>query len=231
MKNSPRILFMGSPDFAAVALRSLAEKFNVVGVVTQPDRRAGRGKKMVSPPVKLIADELGIKGVDGNFTQINNLLASDIAVADYFGISVSISGDYAIVGAGASDYNSSLINTGSSYIFKKGVDGNFTQINKLLASDAANSDQFGASVSISGDYAIVGAYGNDDSESNSGSAYIFKKGADGNFTQINKILSISPTNSGKLGTSVAIDGNNSLIGASGEQQAGTATGAAYFNTN
>ena len=173
MKNSPRILFMGSPDFAAVALRSLAEKFNVVGVVTQPDRRAGRGKKMVSPPVKLIADELGIKGVDGNFTQIN----------------------------------------------------------KLLASDAANSDQFGASVSISGDYAIVGAYGNDDSESNSGSAYIFKKGADGNFTQINKILSISPTNSGKLGTSVAIDGNNSLIGASGEQQAGTATGAAYFNTN
>jgi len=51
---------MGSPDFAAVALRSLAEKFNVVGVVTQPDRRAGRGKKMVSPPVKLIADELDI---------------------------------------------------------------------------------------------------------------------------------------------------------------------------
>ena len=60
MDKSPRILFMGSPDFAAVTLKYLAEKFNVVGVVTQPDRRAGRGKKLVSPPVKILADELGI---------------------------------------------------------------------------------------------------------------------------------------------------------------------------
>ncbi len=60
MKNSPRIVFMGSPDFAAVALKRLAQDFNVVGVVTQPDKRAGRGKKLISPPVKIIADELGI---------------------------------------------------------------------------------------------------------------------------------------------------------------------------
>lgn len=60
MKNSPSILFMGSPDFAAIALRALAQEFNVIGVVTQPDRRAGRGRKTVSPPVKILADELGI---------------------------------------------------------------------------------------------------------------------------------------------------------------------------
>ena len=54
---------MGSPDFAAVALRALAENFNVVGIVTQPDRRAGRGKKMVSPPVKTLADELEISTI------------------------------------------------------------------------------------------------------------------------------------------------------------------------
>ena len=60
MKKSPRILFMGSPDFAAISLRALAQKFNVVGVLTQPDRRAGRGKKLVSPPVKILADELDI---------------------------------------------------------------------------------------------------------------------------------------------------------------------------
>jgi len=51
---------MGSPDFAAIALKRLAQDFNVVGVVTQPDRRAGRGKKLVSPDVKGVADELGI---------------------------------------------------------------------------------------------------------------------------------------------------------------------------
>jgi methionyl-tRNA formyltransferase len=60
MKNSPRILFMGSPDFAAISLRAIAQKFNVVGVISQPDRRAGRGKKLISPPVKILADELDI---------------------------------------------------------------------------------------------------------------------------------------------------------------------------
>ena len=60
MNNSPRIVFMGSPDFAAIALKRLAQNFNVVGVVTQPDQRAGRGKKLVSPAVKIMADELGI---------------------------------------------------------------------------------------------------------------------------------------------------------------------------
>lgn len=60
MENLPRILFMGSPDFAAIALKRLAQDFNVVGVVTQPDKRGGRGKKLISPPVKILADELGI---------------------------------------------------------------------------------------------------------------------------------------------------------------------------
>jgi len=60
MKTSPRIVFMGSPDFAAIALRTLDQHFTVVGVVTQPDRRVGRGKKTVSPPMKILADELEI---------------------------------------------------------------------------------------------------------------------------------------------------------------------------
>ena len=63
MKNSPRIVFMGSPDFAAIALKRLAQDFNVVGVVTQPDRRGGRGKKLISPLVKILADELEIPSI------------------------------------------------------------------------------------------------------------------------------------------------------------------------
>jgi len=47
------------------------------------------------------------------------------------------------------------------------------QMAKLVASDAAGGDNFGRSVSISGDYAVVGAYANDDAGSSSGSAYIF----------------------------------------------------------
>ncbi len=57
---------MGSPDFAAIALRALNQRYKVVGVVTQPDRRAGRGKKTVSPPVKVLADELEIPAIQPN---------------------------------------------------------------------------------------------------------------------------------------------------------------------
>jgi methionyl-tRNA formyltransferase len=55
-----RIVFMGSPDFAVPSLRTLAEFYRVVGVVTQPDREAGRGRTLVAPPVKQAALELGL---------------------------------------------------------------------------------------------------------------------------------------------------------------------------
>lgn len=56
----PRIVFMGSPDFALPSLESLAESYPVVGVVTQPDRPAGRGRQLAPPPVKILAERLGL---------------------------------------------------------------------------------------------------------------------------------------------------------------------------
>jgi methionyl-tRNA formyltransferase len=67
MTIQPRIVFMGSPDFAVPALEALAASggvksypYNVVGVVTQPDRPAGRGRTLVPPAVKLAAQALGL---------------------------------------------------------------------------------------------------------------------------------------------------------------------------
>jgi methionyl-tRNA formyltransferase len=57
---SIRVVFMGSPDFAVPSLRALADVYPVVGVVTQPDREAGRGRRLAAPPVKLAALELGL---------------------------------------------------------------------------------------------------------------------------------------------------------------------------
>ena len=51
---------MGSPDFSLPALPALADKYEVIGVVTQPDRAAGRGRELKPPPVKLLAQELKI---------------------------------------------------------------------------------------------------------------------------------------------------------------------------
>lgn len=57
---TPRLVFMGSPEFALPTLSTLAENYQVVGVVTQPDRPAGRGRSLRPPAVKILASELGI---------------------------------------------------------------------------------------------------------------------------------------------------------------------------
>lgn len=60
-KQPLRIIFMGTPDFGVPSLQALADgPDDVVAVVTQPDRRKGRGKKLAPPPVKLLAEALGI---------------------------------------------------------------------------------------------------------------------------------------------------------------------------
>jgi len=60
MTDTPKIVFMGSPDFALSTLRALHAHYPVVGVFTQPDRAAGRGRELKPPPVKTLALELGI---------------------------------------------------------------------------------------------------------------------------------------------------------------------------
>lgn len=57
---------MGSPEFSIPSLIKLAENFSVVGVVTQPDRPAGRGKVLTSPPVKQVAGEFGLELIQPN---------------------------------------------------------------------------------------------------------------------------------------------------------------------
>jgi len=100
------------------------------------------------------------------------LIASDGAANDYFGYSVSISGDSALVGAYSDDDNGDR--SGSAYLYKfDPLDSSWVET-KLTAPDGAESDYFGSSVSISGNSALVGAWGNDgddDDELGSGSAY------------------------------------------------------------
>ena len=59
-KSTLNIVFMGSPTFAVPILEQLARHYAVVGVVTQPDRPAGRGNKLTPPPIKEVANRLGI---------------------------------------------------------------------------------------------------------------------------------------------------------------------------
>jgi hypothetical protein len=159
-----------------------------------------------------------------SWVQQQKLLASDGAASDEFGVSVSVSGDYAIVGAYHDDDNGS--NSGSAYIFKR--DGtSWSQQAKILASDGAASDYFGLSVSISGDYAIVGAYGDDDKGSNSGSAYIFRW--DGtSWSQQQKLLASDGAAGDIFGFFVSISEDFAIVGALFDDDKGSDSGSAYI---
>ena len=63
-------------------------------------------------------------------------------------------------------------NSGSAYVFKR-TGSSWTEEAKLIPSDGAAGDEFGWSVSVSGDYAVVGAFGDDDNGENSGSAFVY----------------------------------------------------------
>ncbi|MCP4127705.1 MAG: hypothetical protein GY753_11655, partial [Gammaproteobacteria bacterium] len=134
--------------------------------------------------------------------------ADDGAANDFFGDSVCISGDYAVVGARWDDDNGT--SSGSAYIFKKDGDDWNQQI-KLTAGDGAAGDYFGMSVSISGDYAVIGAFGDDDNGTSSGSAYIFKRdGTDWN--QQAKLTAGDGAAYDDFGYSVSISGDYVIVG-------------------
>jgi methionyl-tRNA formyltransferase len=63
MATRPRALFLGTPEFAVLSLKALTEVADVTLVVTQPDRPKGRGMKLAPPPVKVLAQELGLRVV------------------------------------------------------------------------------------------------------------------------------------------------------------------------
>jgi len=152
------------------------------------------------------------------------LLAPDGAARDYFGWSVSISGDYAIVGANSDDDKGA--NSGSAYIFKRNGTS-WVQQQKLLASDGSADDLFGWSVFISGDYAIVGAYRDDDKGYDSGSAYIFKWDGTG-WSQQQKLLPSDGAANDLFGCSVSISGDKIIVGAYGDDDKGANSGSAYI---
>ena len=139
--------------------------------------------RLVKPLIALATIVLSSKAntlLAQNSDEAVKAVASDRAAFDLYGYSVSISGDYAIVGAKQEDHNETggqfLDKAGAAYILKNNS-GTWTVVQKLVAPDRAEDDEFGYSVAISGDYAIVGAPRKTvkvgfDLESYAGAAYI-----------------------------------------------------------
>ncbi|MCK5091185.1 MAG: hypothetical protein KAR30_01540, partial [Gammaproteobacteria bacterium] len=153
------------------------------------------------------------------------ILAGDGASGDQFGYSVSISGNWALVGAHNRDDVST--NSGSAYVYWRDAQGNWIQQAKLMASDAEAGDEFGYSVSISGDRALVGAYRDDENGTDTGSAYVYWRDAQGNWIQQAKLMASDADGGDWFGYSVSISGDAALVGAYRDGDNGSNSGSAY----
>jgi hypothetical protein len=155
------------------------------------------------------------------------IVGDDTVSGDTFGRSVCISGDYAIVGAPYDDDDGSA--AGTAFIFHRTDTNSWDGGIKITASIADANDQFGHSVAIDGDYAIVGVYRDDDKDSDAGAAYIFHRTGPGNtWDSRTKIVASDGASNDYFGWSVDISGDYAIVGAYAEDEGGfAAAGAAY----
>ena len=132
----------------------------------------------------------------------------------FFGISVAISSDYAIIGS-RKQVSDKTSNTGAAYICHRTSDGNWKIVAEVKPSGENIRNNFGNSVSISGDYAIVGANKGSSDGIKAGAAYIFRREGDSpdRWKQIAVLNSSSPERSDYFGYSTGISGDYAIVGA------------------
>ncbi len=158
-----------------------------------------------------------------NMTETGKFNASDPASFDFFGVSVDIEGEVIMVGAVDDDNGES---SGSVYVFNRPITGweNATEDTKLTAIEAQANERFGYSVSISGNAAMFGALS---AQSFTGAAYLFTFDG-GSWIQQTRITAPDAQIGDELGRSVAINGENALLGAARNDDLPPNSGSAYI---
>ena len=154
------------------------------------------------------------------------LTASDGATGDYFGHSVAISGDTAVVSA-CGDKVGTHAFQGSAYIFVRSGSA-WSKQAKLTAADGAANDYFGTSVAISGETVVVGAPDdNVGANEDQGSAYVFVRSGI-TWSQQTKLTAADGAYSDNFGSSAAIEGDTAVVGADNDSVgAGFRQGSTY----
>jgi len=166
--------------------------------------------------------------LNGTWHEEAKLVASDGDAEDRFGGSVALFGDRALIGVYGDDDNG--YSSGSAYLFVyDSVSGSWHEEAKLTASDGVDDDRFGYSVALRGTRALIGARNDDDNGGDSGSAYLFEyDSGSGTWHEEAKLLASDGWHWAGLGCSVALSGDNALVGAPGYTgETGQGTGAAY----
>ena len=149
------------------------------------------------------------------------LTPADSQVDGRFGRSVAVNGDYLVAGAHRADNTA-----GAAYVFLKTGDI-WTQQAKLVSADPDSGDFFGLSVGISGDFIIVGAFGDDEAGDSTGAAYIFQRTGT-TWSQTAKLTASDASVDDRFGWAVTIDGDFAAVGSHGDDPQGSASGSVYL---
>ena len=219
---------------------------------------------------------------DGSWQELAKLTAISGDPGDFFGYSVSLSGDYAIVGArgegglfeqgaayiferqgddtwqqvvkfrgaeedwwgwfgasvalfagsralvGAPGAGDNGFQSGSVHVYERQGNGIWLEVEELQATDGDGGDRFGSSVSLAADRAIAGAFFDEDSGSESGSAYVFERQGDGTWLEAAKLNASDGLPFDRFGTSVSISGDRAIVGSYLHDDSATDAGSAYI---
>ena len=193
---------------------AITGKFALIGVPTaSTGGRPGQG-------MIYVAEETG-----GTWALIDKIGASDAEARANFGLSVAIDDDMALVGAPGATINGN-VSQGAAYVLKRSSTG-WKEVQKLVAADGTEIDLFGASVSLVGSTALVGAYAIDEYR---GAAYVFERTGPV-WSQADKLQAGDGASGNVYGYYSALAAKTALVGAYTATVDGEAKrGAAYFYT-
>jgi len=207
---------------------ALGDGFIVIGARGNEDRNDFTGEVYVFR-----------QDANGLWAEVQKLTASDAAVGDSFGASVTVSGETILVGAPGRDDRGSA--AGAAYLFTLEGSGQWREWHKLTASDGAAGDEFGYSVALSEQGALVGArfatgeedHDKDGEKDRIGAAYAFAYGVSHIGTQwseAQKLLPSEEETSQEFGSSLAIYEKTALVGVRRDREKGDAAGAVFVFT-
>lgn len=206
-----------------------AQPYNETRKLTAPDAAAGErfgSSVAVSGEVAFVGCHLHEDGQGAVYVFVRDaqtglwiatqkLTASDRRPGNHFGSSVVVSGDVALVGSDGDNLGGEE-NAGSAHVFERDPQtGAWAETQKLTASDAVRHDEFGSSIAVSGDVALIGAPLAGPFEG--GAAYVFVRDAQtGQWAEVEKLLPSAGTAGHNFGNAVAVSGDIALVGAPGD---------------
>jgi hypothetical protein len=168
---------------------------------------------------------------NGTATYLTKLVAPDGGVGDAFGLCLSLAGNTLAIGAFKADLPGKA-DAGATYLFRVEANGTATYFDKLLAPDGNAGDEFGLSVSQSGNILTVGASSVDVAATNVGAAYLFQLEANGTATFLEKLTAPDAAAGNFFGHSVSQFGARLAVGSPFSDTSGkTDAGAAYVFRN